>query len=55
LEEIHDYHKSILDKDKRFEYTIIESVEQWGLPITNKETFCKRKNIPVFRLIAKSK
>lgn len=55
LEEIHDYHKGVIDADGRFTYKIIDTVEEWGLPITNKETFCKKKHIPVFRLIANKK
>jgi tRNA (guanine-N(7)-)-methyltransferase len=55
LYEIHQYHCSILKKNGNFEYSIIESDNDWDLPLTNKEKFCRQSNIQYWRMIAKRK
>ncbi len=52
VEQVHEYHLELLDANKGlFEFLLIESDEQWGLPVTNKETFCRAENIPFYRII----
>ncbi len=53
VEEVHDYHLHLLKSNPAFEFGDDISDEQWDLPETNKEKFCKKKNIPYFRIIAK--
>ncbi len=53
--EVDEYHKDLLDGHAGFEYEIIESDNDWNLPVTNKENFCRRKNIPFFRIAARKK
>ncbi len=50
LKEIHAYHLKILDKSSLFSYKIIENDEEWNLPVTNKEKFCRANNIEFFRI-----
>jgi len=49
--EVHEYHIELLEETCIFDYKIIEKDEDWDLPVTNKENFCRKKNIPFFRLI----
>ena len=53
--EVHDYHKKTLEKSGLFDYTIINSDAEWNKPITNKEKFCRKNDIPIFRIIADRK
>jgi tRNA G46 methylase TrmB len=47
---IHEYHINILKITNLFMYEEIVKDEDWRLPLTNKEKFCKMNNIPYFRL-----
>jgi tRNA (guanine-N7-)-methyltransferase len=51
---VDEHHKKTLDQSGLFNYRIAENSE-WNLPLTNKETFCKKKDIPVFRIICERK
>ena len=48
---VHDYQKKELAKFGKFAVTELSDRSEWNFPNTNKENFCVRKNIPVFRLI----
>ena len=50
---VDDYHKKILDKQGGFDYEVIATREAWDMPLTNKEKFCIRKDIFVYRLICR--
>ncbi len=52
VEEVHDYHLSLVSKHPNFTFKIIETDEEWGLPVTNKERFCRREMILFDRIIA---
>ncbi len=49
------YHKKILTEHGKFEFEILEDRSKWQYPTTNKENFCFRKDIPVFRLLCRKK
>jgi len=49
--EVHEYHLELLEETGLFTYSEIQNDEDWGLPITNKESFCRKKDIPFYRLI----
>ena len=51
--EVDDYHKAVLSEFKKFEYKFIDEYEEWDLPVTNKEEFCIKKNIPYTRIICR--
>ena len=51
VEEIHDYHIDVISKTNLFSYKIVENDDDWSFPITNKEDFCRKKNIPFSRII----
>jgi tRNA (guanine-N(7)-)-methyltransferase len=53
--EVHKYHLELLGKTALLEFDIIDDDEKWGLPVTNKETFCRKKNISFDRIIAVKK
>jgi tRNA (guanine-N7-)-methyltransferase len=53
--EVHEYHVETLEQVGLFEYKIVNDDDKWGLPVTNKETFCRRKDIPFNRIIAVKK
>ena len=48
---VHDYQTKELAKFGKFSLNELHDRSQWNYPKTNKENFCVRKNIPVFRLI----
>jgi tRNA (guanine-N7-)-methyltransferase len=50
--EVHKYHLEVLNSNKDLNYKLIENDEEWGLPITNKERFCRKTNIAFDRIIA---
>jgi len=50
VKEVHDYHIAVLKSTNLFMFEEIASDVDWRLPPTNKEKFCKLKNIPYFRL-----
>ncbi len=52
VDEVHDYHFSLVNAHPGFDIKIIESDYEWGLPITNKERFCRREMILYQRIIA---
>lgn len=47
---IHDYHLKILNGCGLFNYFIIKNDDEWNLPVTNKEKFCRANNIEFFRI-----
>ena len=51
VEEVHDYHLQLLNTFGKFNLKIILTDDEWGLPITNKENFCRLNNIPFYRII----
>ena len=51
--EVHEHHLQMLDNFGKFDYRIISIDDEWGLPVTNKETFCRMKNIHFDRIIAR--
>ncbi len=55
IEEVHNDHLKLLNRNGGFDIEIIESDERWGLPQTNKEKFCRRVSIPFYRIIAHKK
>ncbi len=50
--EVHKYHLDTLKKHGGFRYEIIPMDKDWGLPVTNKENFCRKENIHFNRIIA---
>lgn len=48
---VHEYHNKVLNSFGKFEVRELADRTEWNFPNTNKENFCVRKNIPVFRLI----
>jgi tRNA (guanine-N7-)-methyltransferase len=55
LYEIHEYHIKILNKHSKFSFSIIESDNEWNLPLTNKENFCRLNNIQYWRVKCKKR
>ena len=55
IDEVHKYHFDLLTKFKLLEFKIIQNDEEWGQPPTNKELFCKKNLIKVFKIIAKKR
>ena len=51
---VHEHHLEELNKSGKFKYYEVDK-DEWVFPVTNKEAFCFRKNIPVFRLICEKK
>jgi len=49
---VDDYHRKILEKSNLFDYQIT-SAKPWHYPITNKEDFCLKNNIQIYRIEAK--
>jgi tRNA (guanine-N7-)-methyltransferase len=49
--EIDVYHRDEIKANGKFNFKIIDSDEEWGLPQTNKEKFCRKNDIPFYRLI----
>lgn len=49
---VDEHHKDVLEKSGKFEFKRLEK-EEWPFPTTNKENFCIKKNIPVFRFECK--
>jgi tRNA (guanine-N7-)-methyltransferase len=49
--EVHEYHLEILNQSGNFTIRIILNDDDWGLPITNKETFCRKNDISFDRII----
>ncbi len=52
---VDENHRKVIDAHGKFEYEILENKDKWQLPTTNKENFCIRKDIPVYRLLCKKK
>jgi tRNA (guanine-N7-)-methyltransferase len=50
MPEIDAYHRKLLDSSCKFTYHYIFDDEEWGLPITNKERFCKERGIEYWRM-----
>ena len=58
VEEVHQYHISLLNKFGGFDVKIItkdDSSELWDIPVTNKEKFCIKNYIETFKIIAYKK
>lgn len=51
---VDNHHRVVLETSELFNYRVPEP-EEWQFPITNKENFCKKKDIPIFRLICEPK
>ena len=51
VEKVDFEHRKILGKQNFFSYEIVSSENDWNLPVTNKEKFCRKKNIDIYRLI----
>jgi tRNA (guanine-N7-)-methyltransferase len=49
------HHRDTLTKHGAFDFEEVVLDEDWGLPVTNKEKFCRKENIPFYRLICKLK
>jgi tRNA G46 methylase TrmB len=47
--EVNEYHKSLINDTGKFTYEIADDTS-WGLPITNKEKFCRKQNIDYLRM-----
>ncbi len=52
---VDEYHRRILADHGKFDVEILTNKDKWQFPTTNKENFCIRKNIPVFRLLCTKK
>ncbi len=49
---VDEYHRKILEKSNLFDYEIT-STKSWQYPKTNKENFCLKNNIQIYRIEAK--
>ncbi len=52
--EVHQYHLKILSKDTEI-YFHEAKLDEWNLPVNNKERFCIEVGLPVYRIIAGKK
>lgn len=52
VDEVHEYHVKVLEKYGKFKINIVQNDDEWQLPITNKEKFCRREMILFSRIIA---
>jgi tRNA (guanine-N7-)-methyltransferase len=50
VKEVDGYHQKTLEKHGSFTYKVIDDDNEWELPITNKEKFCRDNNIEFYRL-----
>lgn len=55
LDYINDYHIEVIEKFGKFTFRQLSNRVNWDFPYTNKEKFCIRKDIEVFRLIVSKK
>lgn len=55
IHEVHLYHLKLVSKFPELEIKIIDNDDEWELPITNKESFCRKMNIAFYRLIVTKK
>lgn len=53
--EINDYHKHILEQSGKFDFRPPDKNLKWDFPLTNKEKFCNKMNIPTYKLISNPK
>lgn len=53
--EVDQHQKEELEKSGLFDYIIVQDDSGWNLPVTNKEAFCRRKEIPLHRIICRKK
>ena len=51
IEEVDLYHKELIEKFGKFKIQIVQSDDEWKYPTTNKENFCRKENIPFYRII----
>ena len=50
---VHDYHKDLLIKFGKLEFREVVDDADWALPVTNKESFCRKMKIPFDRIICR--
>jgi tRNA (guanine-N(7)-)-methyltransferase len=55
VEEVHDYHVSVLSSTGQFKFTLVDTNDSWNLPLSNKEKFCLIKHIKTYKLICYKK
>ena len=55
LLDVHEDQKELIDNHPKFEYEEIATDDKWGLPVTNKEMFCRKENIKFYRMICRKK
>lgn len=52
--EVNEYHIELVSSHSGFTFEAVDA-EKWAMPITNKETFCIKEDIPYDRLICTKK
>ncbi len=53
VEIVDEYHKEVLSEFGKLDFKAIDDESEWNYPKTNKESFCIRKGIPYYRIIAR--
>jgi tRNA (guanine-N7-)-methyltransferase len=51
---VDEFHKKTLEKSSQFDFHY-SSIEEWTFPVTNKEDFCLKKQIPTYKIVASPK
>ncbi|MDQ1266963.1 MAG: tRNA (guanine-N7-)-methyltransferase [Bacteroidota bacterium] len=51
VESVHEYHIETLEKHSGLHFKVITSDDDWRLPVTNKERFCRAKGIEMYRVV----
>ena len=49
------YQKKILKEHNGYSLKVMDNGEEWELPVSNKEKFCREYNVPFFRTICQKK
>ncbi len=52
IEEMHRYHLELLASNSIFKYEEVQMDEDWGLPKTNKQLSCEKRNLKYYRILA---
>lgn len=55
IEEVHAYHLKLIEKHEAYNCKVVETDDEWKLPQTNKEKFCRKENIPFYRIVCTRK
>lgn len=58
VEEVHEYHISLLKQFGGFDFSVLDSessLKNWDIPVTNKEKFCLKESINTYKIIAYKK